>query len=96
MKGVKMILIGEIILTVTVCVRMSQAGKKWGYGLLPLSLGLIIGFLLGLSGMVTISTNMIWMDIIIIIILVVMLISNKPLPAPIESVENEEETPSQE
>lgn len=91
-----MILIGEIILTVVVCLRMSKAGKKWGYGLLPLSLGLIIGFLLGLSGLVTIYTNMIWMDIIIIIILVVMLISNKPMPAPIEFVESETESQSKE
>lgn len=91
-----MILIGEIILTVAVCIRMSQAGKKWGYGLLPLSLGLIIGFLLGLSGLISIYTNMIWMDIIIIIILVVMLVSNKPMPAPMGSTENETETSSKE
>jgi len=75
---------------------MQQAGKKWGYGLLPLVLALIIGFLIGILGMVSSNTNLIWMDIIVIAILIVMFVSNKPQANSIETSENVTKTQSRE
>ena len=81
-----MLLILEVILTAWVCVKLDRAKKKWGYGLIPfavcLLLGLILGIVIGASAITASSTLYLVAlvpDILMVIVLLIMGNSLKPV-----------------
>ncbi len=79
-----MLLIIEIILTGWACSRFGKAKKGWGWGLLPigigLTLGVIIGLVVGATGgtIASVSGLLIFLDLVMIGALIWMIAAVKP------------------